>query len=59
MQTDALEFLRKLLDTPSPSGHESDGQRVWLDRVRGAATSGWNDAYGNCFAFDGDCSYGT
>ncbi len=50
MQTDALEFLRKLLDTPSPSGHESDGQRVWLDRVRGAATSVWNDAYGNCFA---------
>ncbi len=50
MQSDALEFLRRLLDTPSPSGHESDGQRVWLDRVRGSASAVWNDAYGNCFA---------
>ena len=50
MQPDALDFLRRLLDTPSPSGHEADGQRIWLDRVRGSADEVWNDAYGNCFA---------
>lgn len=50
MRPESLEFLRRLLDTPSPSGHESEGQRVWLEHVRGAATRVWNDAYGNCFA---------
>ena len=50
MQTAALDFLRRLLDTPSPSGHETAGQRVWLDHVRMAADAVWNDAYGNCFA---------
>ena len=50
MQTDALSFLRRLLDTPSPSGFEADGQAVWLDHVRPVADRVWNDAYGNCFA---------
>lgn len=50
MHQDSLDFLRRLLDTPSPSGHELDGQRVWLDRVRPFADRVWNDAYGNCFA---------
>ncbi|MAC74947.1 MAG: ABC transporter ATP-binding protein [Phycisphaerae bacterium] len=50
MRTESLAFLRRLLDTPSPSGHETAGQRVWLDEVRSSATRTWNDAYGNCFA---------
>jgi endoglucanase len=51
MRPESLAFLRKLLDTPSPSGFERDGQRVWLDYVRAnGATRTWNDAYGNCFA---------
>ena len=51
MRTESLAFLRKLLDTPSPSGFEREGQRVWLDYVRAnGATRTWNDAYGNCFA---------
>lgn len=51
MRTESLAFLRKLLDTPSPSGFEREGQRVWLDYVRSnGATRTWNDAYGNCFA---------
>lgn len=51
MRPESLAFLRRLLDTPSPSGFERDGQRAWLDYVRanGAHTT-WNDAYGNCFA---------
>ena len=50
MESETLAFLRRLLDTPSPSGHESDGQRIWIDHVRPAADRVWNDAYGNCFA---------
>ncbi|MFM9145563.1 MAG: M42 family peptidase, partial [Phycisphaerales bacterium] len=51
MRSESLAFLRKLLDTPSPSGFERDGQRVWLDYVRAAgATRTWNDADGTCFA---------
>jgi putative aminopeptidase FrvX len=50
MRPESLAFLRTLLDTPSPSGHERPGQRLWLDYVRPFATRTWNDAYGNCFA---------
>ena len=50
MEAETLAFLRRLLDTPSPSGHETEGQRIWVDHVRPAADSVWNDAYGNCFA---------
>ncbi len=50
MRPESLSFLTSLLDTPSPSGHERAGQRIWLDYVRPFATRTWNDAYGNCFA---------
>ena len=50
MRKESLDFLRRLLDTPSPSGHETAGQRIWLEEVGQSATSTWNDAYGNCFA---------
>ena len=43
-------FLKELLDTPSPSGFERDGQRVWMKYVRGFAGKAWNDSYNNCFA---------
>ncbi|MFO0827987.1 MAG: M20/M25/M40 family metallo-hydrolase [Phycisphaerales bacterium] len=50
MRPESLSFLTRLLDTPSPSGHERDGQKLWLEYVRPFATRTWNDAYGNCFA---------
>jgi putative aminopeptidase FrvX len=50
MRPASLEFLKTLLDTPSPSGHEHRGQSLWLDYVRPFATRTWSDAYGNCFA---------
>ncbi len=50
MRPESLSFLKRLLDTPSPSGFERAGQRVWLDYVKPFATRTWNDAYGNCFA---------
>jgi len=44
------EFLKTLLNTPSPSGFETRGQKVWIDYVRGFADSVEIDAYGNAFA---------
>ena len=50
MRPESLVFLKELLDTPSPSGFERDGQRVWMKYVRGFAGKAWNDSYNNCFA---------
>ena len=50
MKKDAIAFLTKLVNTPSPFGHETQGQRVWLDRVRPLADDTWHDAYGNTVA---------
>jgi endoglucanase len=50
VRPESLAFLKGLLDTPSPSGFERDGQKVWLDFVRPFAKKTWNDAYNNCFA---------
>ena len=50
MRDKSLEFLRTLVNTPSPSGHETRGQRVWLDYVRAYADETFSDAYGNCVA---------
>lgn len=50
MRTPSLEFLRKLVNTPSPVGHEARGQRVWLDYARQFADETFSDAYGNCVA---------
>ncbi len=50
MRPESLSFLHRLLDTPSPSGFEGPGQRLWLDYVKPIAGKTWSDAYGNCFA---------
>lgn len=50
MRNESLEFLKTLLNTPSPSGHEARGQRVWLDYVKQYAEETSSDAYGNCVA---------
>ena len=50
MRDQSLEFLRTLVNTPSPSGHEARGQRVWLNYVRDFADETFSDAYGNCVA---------
>ncbi len=44
------EFLDDLLTTPSPSGFETDGQRVWTDYVNEFADEVRTDAYGNAVA---------
>jgi endoglucanase len=44
------EFLTELLTTPSPSGYETRGQRVWLEYVSEFADRTRTDAYGNVVA---------
>jgi endoglucanase len=50
MRDESLRFLEKLLNTPSPVGHEAHGQRVWLDYARRFADETFTDAYGNAVA---------
>src|SRR5512138_2298232 len=50
MREESLNFLKKLVNTPSPVGHEVRGQRVWLDYVSKFADETFSDAYGNCVA---------
>jgi endoglucanase len=44
------DFLESLLTTPSPSGFEAAGQRVWVDYVSEFADEVTTDAYGNAVA---------
>ncbi len=50
MRDASVEFLKTLVNTPSPSGNESRGQRVWLDYAAQYADTTYSDAYGNCVA---------
>lgn len=50
MRDESLQFLQKLVNTPSPSGNEARGQRVWLDYVSPYADETFTDAYGNAVA---------
>ncbi len=50
MREQSLSFLTTLLNTPSPVGHETRGQRVWLDYAAQFADETFSDAYGNCVA---------
>jgi putative aminopeptidase FrvX len=50
MRPQSLEFLKTLVNTPSPVGHETRGQRVWLDYAQQFAEETFSDAYGNCVA---------
>lgn len=50
MREDSIKFLERLVNTPSPSGHEARGQRVWLDYAGEYADQTSTDAYGNAVA---------
>jgi putative aminopeptidase FrvX len=50
MNSIAKEFLFRLLNTPSPTGFEAEGQKIWMNYVRPFADSLENDAYGNAWA---------
>ena len=50
MRKESLDFLRQLLSSPTPSGYESPGQRIWCDYARQFADEVHTDAYGNAVA---------
>ncbi len=50
MDPESNSFLYELLNTPSPTGFEARGQRVWANRCRSFADSVESDAYGNAWA---------
>ncbi|PSQ94216.1 MAG: endoglucanase [Bacteroidetes bacterium SW_7_64_58] len=50
MTDDAKSFFFNLLDTPSPTGFETPGQRVWTEYVRDHADEVETDAYGTAWA---------
>jgi endoglucanase len=50
MREASLQFLRTLVNTPSPAGHEVRGQRVWVEYAKQFAEDTFSDAYGNCVA---------
>src|ERR1017187_9512130 len=47
MREASLNFLKTLVNTPSPVGHETRGQRVWLDYAGQYADETFSDAYGS------------
>jgi len=49
MDAAAKQFLFDLLKTPSPTGFESAGQKVWLTEVAKYADETANDAYGSAW----------
>ena len=50
MEESTLAFLFELLETPSPTGFEQEGQRLWMQRMRGVSDSVASDAYGTAWA---------
>jgi endoglucanase len=50
MNDAAKQFLFDLLNTPSPTGFETPGQRVWTDFLRDRADRVDNDSYGTAWA---------
>lgn len=49
-----LDFLRRLLEEPGPSGFEARPARVWRDEAGDFADRTWSDVYGNSFAAVGE-----
>jgi putative aminopeptidase FrvX len=51
VQQDSIEFLKKLLDTPAPSGFEAAAARIWRDEAQGRLpTASTADVSGNSIA---------
>lgn len=50
MRAESLEFLRTLVNTPSPSGHEIRGLQTWKQYAQQFADETFSDAYGNTVA---------
>ena len=42
----SLDFLKKYLNTPSPVGFESEGQKIWIEYLKPYIDTYFTDAYG-------------
>jgi endoglucanase len=49
MNADSKEFLKRLVETPSPSGYEHDVQKLVRDRIRAWSDDVRTDVMGNVF----------
>jgi putative aminopeptidase FrvX len=47
---ESLEWIKKYLKNPSPSGNETDGQRLWLEYILPFVDEHFTDYYGNAVA---------
>jgi putative aminopeptidase FrvX len=45
-----IDFLEKYLNTQSPTGHETEGQKVWLDHIKPYVDETFTDIYGTAVA---------
>ncbi|MFN3667303.1 MAG: M42 family peptidase, partial [Sediminibacterium sp.] len=43
----SLSFLKNYINTPSPVGFESGGQKVWMEYIKPYTDSFFSDPYGN------------
>ena len=50
MQADSYEFLKRIVDTPGPSGYEQQVQKVFQERVRPYSDKVHTDVMGNVIA---------
>lgn len=50
METRSLDFLKRLLNTPGPSGFEAQVARLWRGEAEAFADRVWADVSGNSFA---------
>ena len=50
LSPDSLEFLKRLLDTPGPSGYERGPARIWREAAQRFATEVTSDIAGNSVA---------
>ena len=50
MTAPSLPFLKRLLDTPGPSGFETAAARVWREETKGFADEVRGDTHGNSVA---------
>ena len=42
-------FLEKYINTPSPTGFESEGQKLWLEYIKPYVDTHFVDTYGTSF----------
>jgi putative aminopeptidase FrvX len=46
LTADSYGFLKNYINTPSPTGFESSGQKVWLEYIKPLVDTHFTDAYG-------------